>query len=237
MNRTDAEINIIFLSANSIWFNNKTEDLWYNATHPVTIRTVYRSHNGEILSDFNMTQYTQDEAASPLACKVQQQFCNPQFTRETGCTPLGAAFDVDIDGQYQFPDATDAFSKRLYWFSNNLGEHRLIDGIINILGPQSLLSMYRLALSGTQSRIPNNQWMLDAEHWFQINLAAMQAKLASVVMGPSIPSLANIAYLRPNNTEEESLCHNQVMLPGRFPSRFRPSNMPLENFKHSAHIF
>src|SRR5690349_11296429 len=89
--RSDGDLTLYFLSANTVRYTKSTLDPWYQATEPVSVPVLPGAYG----SKQNISMYTADEVASPLACVEQQQLCDPGASVATqgggmgpNCTPL-----------------------------------------------------------------------------------------------------------------------------------------------------
>jgi hypothetical protein len=208
LQRQDADVFIFFLSANAVLFSAPTIDNWYNATKPVAILKKSGEWTGRL------TLYAQDEAASPLACLQQDQFCNPNLPEGDRCSPLSGSVDAPFNALNLFQDQ-EQLNRFMWTYNNTLNGFPvvLIDPVLT-LGIQTLTSRYDLTVS-IQGPLPDNQWQLDVQHWHSTNLATLQASFVGAATGPSDPNL-NEWLQRPTNAEEKTLCQNQVRCPGTF---------------------
>ena len=77
------------------------------------------------------------------------------------------------------------------------------------MGTESLLSRRTLG-GGIQGALPDNQWQLDVEHWYQIILAGYQKIYLDAAAGP--PSSHPEEWVqRPVNEGQITMCQNQVI--------------------------
>lgn len=221
LNRTDADILLVFLSSNAIIFNHLTTDPWYNGTQLQVIPTSFFYRNGSLAYTRNYTQYVAAELASPLACRVQDQFCassGEPDDRDKACGPLATPIDAVDAALPRFEQGKRAeWENRLGWFAAVLGERTLVNPVVESLGSHALLARFSLSRDGTQGDIPDNQWMLDAQHWLEISLASIQGAVVAAANGPSNPIDLELPYVKPNATEELSMCVNQVRHPQHPP--------------------
>ncbi|KAF9634759.1 hypothetical protein BFW01_g5654 [Lasiodiplodia theobromae] len=79
LRRPDSEVFIVFLSTNRYPFVGNSSDIWYSANTPVP---------DEDSKWTTVPLYQSDEAASPLGCAEQHQYCNPSLPDGENCTPL-----------------------------------------------------------------------------------------------------------------------------------------------------
>ncbi|KAK0720238.1 hypothetical protein B0H67DRAFT_180194 [Lasiosphaeris hirsuta] len=210
--RTDADIMLLFLSANAIAFAKKTDDPWYAASTAVNFTTVLRDENGDFVKNETSTQYFQTEVASPLGCRLQDQFCNPNKPLDVGCSPLGPIFDPVTRSIAEFDEDYEGGLARLGWFTFILQDMVALHNVVRTMGAHTLQSRYRLTSDGTQGQLPDNQWMIDIKYWLEINLASMQAAAVLAAQGPKNAVEEPLYSVKPNLTVEFDMCHNQKIL-------------------------
>lgn len=209
LQQTDADLHLIFLSANSIIFAQEVNDPWYSA-HRNMSQIIY-SDLGEM--EGTMDAIVQDDAASVLACTVKEQYCNPNLPEESRCAPFG--------GEYE----STGLAEQLWTDQKQLATFRWVDGIIKsyrpsmhnvlyMLGSSALLSRQSLS-EGFQGALADNQWQLEAESWHATSMAAMQGIMKEVATGPSDQTVERW-LARPNTTQEQSLCRNQKIINGEY---------------------
>lgn len=78
--RQDADISIIFLSGNGVFFSEPRGDAWFR----VVEKPSFVPSAGGPLPNL----YLPSEPASPLGCAAQYQFCNPSYQGTMACGPL-----------------------------------------------------------------------------------------------------------------------------------------------------
>jgi hypothetical protein len=215
MLRDDADLYLFFLSGNGVSFSKPTEDPWYRATRPC-------KKLANNIGKGTRTFFCADEAASPLACLEQYQFCQANQTR---CGPLasfsdgfaraaeafgGASSDLyqftEGDSEFQFENAA---TSRLAWLGlllrmlpTNIG------GLVGILQSQSLSSKQNFG-QGIQGPLPSNQWQLDVIHWWSTALALTQAAFVDTARGIQGAGLESLRVF-PSNQAQLDMCLNQV---------------------------
>jgi hypothetical protein len=189
-----------------------TNDEWYRVT-----RKIDPNHWGS--QDGETDAYSPTEAASPLACVEQSQWCNSALPTEEGCTQLtsfgdanqqaGRLFNVTTDILARRPSEASEVATRIIWPilivaysptdvsapSEHLGSHSL----------QSRVSFY----TGVQGELADNQWQLDVRHWFAMTLAALQAAFLDAVQAANDTEYQDI-FMPANNTFEQDMCARQV---------------------------
>lgn len=202
LNRTDASIELFFLSANNIIFMDEVADDWYSAH-------VYAGNmSATVGTDASAERpvYHQDEAASVLACAVQQQFCSPSLLDSNSCIPISSPTQAWHGSDKIWKTKQDArFFKA---FQKPLIYDQDVSGIAANLGIQALKARDRLSAS-LQSKIPDDQWKLEMEFWHAITMAQLQSSFVLSAAGTSDPEMG--PYLTPpSNAEEKQICRNQV---------------------------
>lgn len=175
--RIDADTTLISLVGNGVWFLESTDDDWYGATIPyIKLST----------SPNETTQtYIMENAASPLGCIQQYQFCHTALTDSGGCGPVGSFADALL-GTVQLT-SSDRVKTDLGWVFQQMATARLSDPL-RILGQQALASQNRF-YCGVQSSVPRNQWQIDATQWWATYLAEVQAAFVNAIVGPTDPIL------------------------------------------------
>jgi hypothetical protein len=192
------------------------DDDWYRATVP-RARLSSGARYG-IVQTFRPV-----EAALPLACVEQWQWCNsalPKGTNRSDCGPLAGRLptaygalpffnlsSIDLDSDR--PTSNIPAGARLiwpleatFWAPTNVG------AVIDHLGAKALDSQARLE-SGVQWSLLRDQWHFDATHWFYTILATVQAAFVDTAIGPTSYGFSQLR-LPPLNAEEEKLCASQV---------------------------
>ncbi|KAL0257341.1 hypothetical protein SLS55_008152 [Diplodia seriata] len=97
LRQPDADVHLIFLSANSILYTQKVDDPWYAATTNSTTITSAEYATGRVPA------YRADQPVSVLACSVKEQYCNPNLASGEQCSPFG--------GTYESPSLADGLWK------------------------------------------------------------------------------------------------------------------------------
>ncbi|KUJ14079.1 uncharacterized protein LY89DRAFT_152692 [Mollisia scopiformis] len=222
--RPDGDVSVIFLSGNGIFFNGPMDDDWYRAT---TFGQKL-AHTADMSSEGIVEAYIPTEAASPMGCVEQWQWCNSAYPKEEGCGPLAGLLDsilgaapffnlTEEDLAPERPVSPTASGTRLIWPAlmqlfgeNNVGE------LLNQLGAQSLASQ-SLLTSGLQGPLPKNQWQLDVTNWFNTVLASIQALYVNTAIGTTDPGLVQNQY-PPLNEQERKVCNSQKIRNSNYSS-------------------
>ncbi|KAI0405835.1 hypothetical protein F4802DRAFT_136956 [Xylaria palmicola] len=210
--RTDADTFLIFISGNGVIFAEPMNDTWYRAFD----YDLMVGHPGDMAQTYRPT-----EAASPLACAEQFQFC---FGNSKRCGPLGGFVDASA-GAFELlgvskehvwdkntelvPGTTaNAAASRFSWFALIL--RYTVPSIADVFaysGPDALASTQTLT-GGIQTKLPLNQWHIDITHSWAMIMSFWQATFVEIARGPTDPELvAN--KLAPTDSAQRQMCSNQ----------------------------
>lgn len=206
--RQDADLYLIFLSGNGVGFYEPAEDSWYRNLVPWKDVTVV---GNAVAGKWYKTVYRPEEAASPMGCIQQHQYCNAKLE----CGELASSYDAQATAAHLFgtpPDgntSSQAYSE-YNWFQNIIYSSYDIMAIVKNLGTASLASR-RYFNGGYMSQISNEQWKLDVTHWWATLMALKQSAFVNTAQGPKDPYLQQDT-LQPEDKHMEALCRNQVCL-------------------------
>ncbi|KUJ21309.1 uncharacterized protein LY89DRAFT_778879 [Mollisia scopiformis] len=217
--RPDGDLNLLFLSGNGISFLNSMDDDWYRATVPNELVN--------FAGEGTATSFTPVEAASPMGCVEQWQWCNSAYPRESGCGPLAGFMDAlfgaaalfnltqeDLTNGTKTPTAAGA---RFIWSAAVLDVGVASLHVVTAqLGAKSLASQALLD-SALQYPLPLNQWQLDVTNWFNTILAGLQATYVEMTTGITDPALKEFA-MTPSNAGEHKICNSQKVLSTSYSS-------------------
>lgn len=206
LQRLDANVLIIFLSVNEIVFAAETNDPWFGATEMVGYKTADKaSGSGRV------AVYYPEEPASPMACALQTQICDPSLPEGSRCTPLGAAHDIHDAYLALYQNASEGDRNRASWaYQAWIGFSEPISEVIYALSSQSLTARNSL-MGNMQGPIPDNQWQLEVQHWHETSLALMQASFVETATGPNDPKVHEYVT-KPQNAQEVQFCGSQVCI-------------------------
>jgi hypothetical protein len=214
LQRNDGDSYIVFLSGNGVSFAERSQDEWYRATRPW--RELSRTINESTYSAFIF-----DEAASPLGCLQQFQFCQQALPKGEQCSPLASWEDASSAALDMSP--SDAAALRLNWVRSQVIT-TLLNSIINTLQARALTTQRTLAAS-VQSPIHANQWQLDVVSWWATMLAYTQSNFIDSVVGPSDERLEK--YI--SAPEDPAICANQVRETRSLSSQHEDTNKSTTN--------
>lgn len=207
LSQPDADLYLIFLSANGIYFSGQLEDPWFNASRLLGV-----AHADDAGEDTVTTVYAAAEPASPLACLAQEQICSPGFPEANHCGPLKGqldAFSTPADNLVSRSQQT--VYDRYHWIFNNMMQVSIrVSDVIQSMGGQALTARNSLQ-SGMQGALSDTQWQTEVYHWHNTTLANLQAVFVDTATGPKDASIKRWVQ-GPNNTVEAQTCKSQKIL-------------------------
>lgn len=213
--RPDADTAIVFLSSNDIGYWGTSADPWYGASRLGGYFYVPAAGADSLgLGAVRQAYYYGDEPASALGCVARAQWCNPRMGTAARCTPLSGYLDLNanVDGIVR-----DGAERRLLdWYRwAVLRDAETLAAVPAALGVASLPSRFGLNY-GMRARVAEGQWMRDVEQWHAVSMTALQGRAVDTAAGPGGGGGGGGGMekfvVRPNSTEAEGLCRNQVRL-------------------------
>jgi hypothetical protein len=201
-------MNVMFLSMNNIVFFSPVDDAWYSAHTPGALLHMLGSND-------TIPSYVRDDPVRALGCVEKYQYCNPNLSGNSSCTPLGGIFQVTPSAAQLYQDQTQQehfnwSTSAITWMAAGIFE------IVSRLGTTALLSRNMLQ-NGRQSSLPNNQWELEVESWYKASLADLQRSILELSTGPVDPTMRRF-LVRPNTAETRKICANQKIRSNSFIS-------------------
>ncbi|KAH8894585.1 hypothetical protein GQ53DRAFT_820955 [Thozetella sp. PMI_491] len=208
--RADGDLLLVFLSGYGVDFLEPTEDEWYRANTPGP----NLSHND---NEGSIPSWIPEDAASPMACLQQYQFCNTALPSGEACARLESSTDAAIEALALFNttydelisnSAVNELASQFSWYTwvltfSNYG----IYSYLQEFGANSLDSRSGLA-QGVQLPMPVNQWQLDVTHWWATMLAGLQAAWVQAARGVTSLDLQPFTFL-PNSSYQKQFCNSQ----------------------------
>ncbi|KAF1985154.1 hypothetical protein K402DRAFT_334899 [Aulographum hederae CBS 113979] len=189
LRKNDADVALVFISANGILFTEPTSDPVFSAHRPID-HALSEHLPGEIATGF-----LSDQPVGVIGCTLQTQYCHPSIRDGTGCGPLTGEKLAASEAAKSIPDPVHVDS--LVWAADVIGRYAS-NPIMSLsrLGSSGLLARYGLA-RGVQERLPNDQWQREVQYWHSSMLASLQMSFVDVAMGrfDACSDASNDAYL------------------------------------------
>jgi hypothetical protein len=211
--RDDADTHVIFLSGNGVLYLQPSEDDWYRLSSTPTNLSSVGASDAETIR-----VYLPLEAASPLGCADQYQFCDAAIDGLEGCGPLASLRDAIAGAAPLFNTSyaeftahaasTERGSEFEYFTRTIYALQSTISGVFRQIGSKGLDS-HRQLVNGLQAFLEPNQWQLDVMHIWDISRAAYQAAFVDTAYGPTDPNVLTVHtnYAGPYMSK---MCNNQV---------------------------
>lgn len=197
--RDDADITVVFLTANLVKFIQTVDDELF-AAHRLWNNTVILGSAGESSSQ---QLYGFDGVIHALGCASQFQLC----LSATDCTSLGPWESVKSIAVDKTVTARQKASILAFIHDNGQTGTELIN-VIGSLGAGALVA--RNSYGGSvQGSLKPNQWQVEVQHWQATLMARRQRVAVEHATGPSDTQVEK--YLtRPQNGADKDVCENQV---------------------------
>ncbi|KAL0259295.1 hypothetical protein SLS55_005031 [Diplodia seriata] len=195
----DADLMLFALSENGLEFLEPSHDLWFAASRPSGYKIVQSAMSG------TSELYLQDDIVSFLGCTSRQQWCNPTVSEGEQCQPLQGRMS---SRDSPFPAQHDK-QRRIHEWLSLLIENLMppMSNLVGTLGVSALTARFRVG-SALQGPIPDNQWQLEAQHWFSTCMAALQDAFVAGAAGAPYAELRPF-FAPPANTQARNICRNQ----------------------------
>ncbi|KAL9116076.1 MAG: hypothetical protein Q9227_000445 [Pyrenula ochraceoflavens] len=197
--QNDADITLVFLSANGVKFTDKVDDAWYAAHHSFNDTPLSLTPSSD-----STLHYLADEPASVLGCTEQYQICDPTLPPGQGCSPLRSGANL-IDFDHTAPQTKRDWA--IYWTVGYQG----LQTVIKELQSTSLTARFGLE-QGLQPTLPANQWQLEVENWHNILLSTLQGDSVETAIGPANREMLRYFWTRPSNDIERFICKNHKII-------------------------
>jgi hypothetical protein len=168
LNRTDADVNLLFLrQAPGMQYAKPVTDPWFEAKSPKAIE--YEDQPGVFK---NMTAYFTDILVSTVGCTVQYQWCDPNTGPDMACTDLTKTRDSLSQGDKLFKREKQLITlARLF---KQLATTNSFNSIVFSLAGSALLANkhgnYQLAAPR------EDQWIRELSHMFGTLMTNMQIR-------------------------------------------------------------
>lgn len=207
LNRTDADLSIMFLSQNSISYAEPVDDPMFSAHIAFDF--------GSLNLDFSY--YTGNYYVNVMACTDQYQICNPH---NQACTGLMGVHQVlpyitYNNDKLSLNNMQQAISIRMMRHAFETSFHSIIvaQAENGLLAKESLVDKLSQPL-------PPNQWHLEVENFFNKGLAQLQIATVEYATGPPIGPGAVLNQPwndgstladDPTNVAAEAMCYSQMV--------------------------
>ncbi|KAF2184660.1 hypothetical protein K469DRAFT_739283 [Zopfia rhizophila CBS 207.26] len=213
LQRPDADVSLLFLSAPGIRFSAPVDDPWFNA----------HQNAGLLYDQDNKTRpsWVQDSAGGVMGCTMQMQYCNPSLSKlseSLRCEPLRGIMDPisasTIPKIFSSKSQLDLVARANDIFKMDTCT---IDIFVGAIGAAALRARYGLG-RGYQGPLPINQWQLEAEHWVKGFLTSIQDAFVRSANGPPRELDPFLVPPEKNDTAANTMCRNQKIVSTKYSS-------------------
>ena len=187
----DADVALVFIANNNVKYAKPVDD------------PIFAAHDPNEAGD----RFWGDYWVPVLGCTEQYRFCKSTSADKTECTDYLGEFQAfnafetikPTEAQIQTMNRLwDTLTMTIYDYvrARNSQALQVSDTIVNYESPG----------------LPANQWMLEVQGWFDVNLAHIQHSVVEWTTGPSDPTLAAaILQTRTNDTYGSTMCKSQMV--------------------------
>ena len=210
LRRDDADVSIVFMTANGIGYQDKVHDPFFAADQDCywfmendrNFTFCSPNHSTFCFACSKQTSFTLIYLdVNVMACADQHQFCNPNNDRCTDLTSYSTAIDLAITIGFNAVQLSivDLLAFQLY-------ESSLDDTLARRGG--SALRAQEMLHDIISDPLPDDQWMIEVDSWFNTGLVRLQKFVVGYAAGPR--DVIDPAYiLKPDDSLSKSMCRNQ----------------------------
>ncbi|KAI9716556.1 MAG: hypothetical protein M1812_005287 [Candelaria pacifica] len=192
LNRTDADITLLFLSQNSISSPKPCDDPMFSAHQTTNDSSTF-------------TSYRHDHFINVLGCIDRHQYCNPNaLDQDYACTALTSSGTAGHSIQNLSANAAQILTAgRLAVQLSSL----TIQGSVNGRDASALRAS-ETVYDKSQAPLPNNQWQIESSSWFATSLAKLQRIAVEYATGPDfLPEGTSVQA--PTDELSRAMCRSQ----------------------------
>lgn len=205
LQRTDAQVSLIFLDQSNILYFNQTDDPWFKATTLI---------EGEapalVATGTQLKWYKPDDPPSALGCASKLLLCNSDSPSDCANSAVGGEqFIKNLTTLW--PDKEESAAV----LGLTMAYKKIFTGpelFYSLPGMPSLLSRFTLLSSTQTDTLPSNQWQKEMEYSYQAYLASLQSGLVEASM-KGAPQIWQELEACPDLEACHKLCYNQVRKP------------------------
>jgi hypothetical protein len=189
LNRTDADVHLIVVAANSMVYEEPVDDPLFSA-HLVSDVT-YPGSDGQ-----DVVFYEADSYARAVACADQHQICHG-----ASCTPL-TAYSQLVSGSLGLNEVQGHVVERIKFATIFTGLAEVINGrsATALRASESALGIFQLPL-------PANQWQIELSSWFGTGVVMLQNSLRDFASPTNI--MPGLYVRKPTDPIDLTMCLGQ----------------------------
>jgi hypothetical protein len=189
LNRTDADLHMIFIAPNSILYETPVDDPVFSAHLMSNISTTESRGQG-------IAYYEADYYLGIIACADQHQIC-----RGATCTQLSGRNSV-----FSSPQGLTMVQKGIF---QRIESASIFTGMSQVILGRSgtALRASETVIGINQASLPANQWQIELSSWFSTGLVMLQHRLREYVTPTNI--LPGTYIIEPQNPIDQAMCFSQ----------------------------
>lgn len=189
LNRTDADITLIFIASNSVMYDTPVDDPVFSA-HAISNLNISDSEGQKVVL------YEADYYLGVIGCASQHQVCNGDT-----CTALSARAEAFSSSSGLTMTQRNIFGR--------LGFVNVYTGIVDVIDGRSATALRaaETARGIHQASLPSNQWQIELSSWFDTGLASLQFALREYATpGKTVPG---VIVQQPKTPVDLAMCDSQ----------------------------
>ncbi|KAL9114976.1 MAG: hypothetical protein Q9227_001219 [Pyrenula ochraceoflavens] len=206
MNKSRADITLLFLSMNGIRFSRPSDDPVFSAhLEGGSITTT----DGEKVSWYDPDHYV--SVCNPIQKPSSSSSSDSDEEEDMLCTPLVGSTDFlhyATDATYSFTPLQQGAIDRI----SAIAQFTNIYSAVNMRGASALRAQETLN-DLDQAPLPNNQWTVEVTNWFTTGLARLQRGVLEYATGPLNVGEGSYVW-QPGNKVHRKMCRNQIVKAG-----------------------
>jgi hypothetical protein len=197
MQRDDADVTIWFIMHGGIAFVEPNNDPIFSANIQMPKKVITPAGGIE-----SINYYIPAEPLTVMSCATQYQWCQPRSSNV--CTPWSASGTANISS-LGFNDRQLNITQ---YVARAMSGNRLSSITIS-LGNAGLLASGATGYGQAGSRLYDDQWIRELDHWSSIYWSSVQLTLSRSAVGSGVA--ARDQYLTPLPEAMQWLCNSQVV--------------------------
>jgi hypothetical protein len=189
LNRTDADVHLIHVAANSMVYQEPVDDPLYSA-HLISDYSSSDS-NGQVVVFYEAGSY-----ARTIGCADQHQICHGE-----SCTQLSGYGSISSKS-HGLTEVQKRVRERIDFASILTGISQVINGrsATALRASENVLAPFQLPM-------PANQWQIELSSWFGTGIVMLQNALRDFASPTNI--MPGISVRKPTNPIDLAMCLNQ----------------------------
>ena len=191
---------LLFLMKEQTGYYAEVKDPWFKAESKLEVTEIEEQTHTFLTNTF----WLASEPVGVLGCASQNQFCNP-ITGD--CTALSGQLTLTL------AEVEKLFNPRQTYVVRRIGDAGRVGSLL-LLASEHLGSGFMVASSLFQNTIgdalPDNQWVVELNHWMRIGYTYLQISMTWWVAGDGVAQQDQYK-VAPTSPDETWMCSNQIV--------------------------